>query len=110
MSSTLTAIDFKVADLSLADWGRKEITIAESEMPALMASCLAVWRAVRGEDYEWVKPHTLRKTAGTMVAHAMGVEAAAAMLGHSSTAITERHYIERARIAPDSSAALDALG
>src|SRR6267142_4201634 len=29
--------DFKVADLSLADWGRKEIRIAESEMPALMA-------------------------------------------------------------------------
>src|SRR4030088_3154718 len=28
--------DFKVADLSLADWGRKEIRIAESEMPALM--------------------------------------------------------------------------
>src|SRR5687768_15490461 len=29
--------DFKVADLSLADWGKKEIAIAESEMPALMA-------------------------------------------------------------------------
>jgi adenosylhomocysteinase len=29
--------DFKVADLSLAGWGRKEIAIAESEMPALMA-------------------------------------------------------------------------
>ncbi len=29
--------DFKVADLSLADWGRREIAIAESEMPALMA-------------------------------------------------------------------------
>ncbi|MDH5211204.1 MAG: adenosylhomocysteinase [Betaproteobacteria bacterium] len=29
--------DYKVADLSLADWGRKEIAIAESEMPALMA-------------------------------------------------------------------------
>ena len=29
--------DFRVADLSLADWGRKEIRIAESEMPALMA-------------------------------------------------------------------------
>jgi adenosylhomocysteinase len=28
---------YAVADLSLADWGRKEITIAESEMPALMA-------------------------------------------------------------------------
>ena len=32
-----TAQDFKVADLSLADWGRKEITIAEQEMPGLMA-------------------------------------------------------------------------
>jgi adenosylhomocysteinase len=29
--------DFHVANLSLADWGRKEILIAESEMPALMA-------------------------------------------------------------------------
>src|SRR5271157_6398695 len=28
---------YKVADLSLADWGRKEIAIAESEMPGLMA-------------------------------------------------------------------------
>jgi adenosylhomocysteinase len=29
--------DFHVADLALADWGRKELTIAEGEMPALMA-------------------------------------------------------------------------
>ncbi len=29
--------DFQVADLSLADWGRKEIAIAETEMPGLMA-------------------------------------------------------------------------
>ncbi|MCW9058113.1 MAG: adenosylhomocysteinase [Gammaproteobacteria bacterium] len=29
--------DYKVADLSLADWGRKEISIAESEMPGLVA-------------------------------------------------------------------------
>lgn len=28
--------DYKVADMSLADWGRKEISIAEGEMPALM--------------------------------------------------------------------------
>lgn len=28
--------DYKVADISLADWGRKELRIAESEMPALM--------------------------------------------------------------------------
>jgi adenosylhomocysteinase len=29
--------DYKVADISLADWGRKEITIAEQEMPGLMS-------------------------------------------------------------------------
>src|SRR3954469_25314769 len=29
--------DFKVADLALAAWGRKEIQIAETEMPGLMA-------------------------------------------------------------------------
>src|SRR3954454_16114819 len=29
--------DFKVKDLSLADWGRKELNIAETEMPGLMA-------------------------------------------------------------------------
>src|SRR5512147_2397668 len=29
--------DFAVADLALADWGRKEIAIAETEMPGLMA-------------------------------------------------------------------------
>jgi adenosylhomocysteinase len=32
-----SADDFKVADLSLAGWGRKEIAIAETEMPGLMA-------------------------------------------------------------------------
>src|ERR1700742_80497 len=34
---TATGSDFKVADLSLADFGRKEITLAEHEMPGLMA-------------------------------------------------------------------------
>ena len=29
--------DYKVADISLAPWGRKEIAIAETEMPGLMA-------------------------------------------------------------------------
>src|SRR5580658_9368515 len=40
MSTTLmdqTAVEYKVADLSLADWGRKEISIAEHEMPGLMS-------------------------------------------------------------------------
>ena len=32
-----TDVDYKVADISLAEWGRKEIAIAETEMPGLMA-------------------------------------------------------------------------
>src|SRR6478752_3925759 len=36
-TETKNFADFKVADLSLADWGRKEIRIAETEMPGLMA-------------------------------------------------------------------------
>ncbi len=35
--ATPSFTDFKVADLSLAAWGRKEMTIAETEMPGLMA-------------------------------------------------------------------------
>jgi len=38
--STVTetkAADYKVADITLADWGRKELTIAEQEMPGLMS-------------------------------------------------------------------------
>ena len=40
MSSEAVAIteqDYKIADISLAEWGRKEIAIAETEMPGLMA-------------------------------------------------------------------------
>ena len=37
MSIETVTQDYKIADMSLADWGRKEITIAETEMPGLMA-------------------------------------------------------------------------
>ncbi len=37
VTDTRNFTDFKVADLALADWGRKEIAIAETEMPGLMA-------------------------------------------------------------------------
>lgn len=37
MGTKSTKNDFKVKDISLADWGRKEIEIAEKEMPGLMA-------------------------------------------------------------------------
>jgi adenosylhomocysteinase len=49
--------DFKVADLALADWGRKEIAIAETEMPGLMA--------IR-EEYSATQPLRGARVAGSL--------------------------------------------
>ena len=49
--------DFKVADMSLAEWGRKEIEIAETEMPGLMAL---------REEYGGTKPLTGARIAGSL--------------------------------------------
>ncbi len=38
MTTVSEVLDYKVADLSLAEWGRKEIEVAEKEMPGLMAT------------------------------------------------------------------------
>ena len=37
MSTNIKKNDFKIADMALADWGRKEIELAEKEMPGLMS-------------------------------------------------------------------------
>ena len=37
MQTTDQKIQYKVKDISLADWGRKEIELAEAEMPGLMS-------------------------------------------------------------------------
>jgi adenosylhomocysteinase len=49
--------DYKVADISLADWGRKEISIAEGEMPGLMAL---------REEYGQSKPLSGARIAGCL--------------------------------------------
>ena len=37
MKSQVEKVSYKVKDITLADWGRKEIKLAEAEMPGLMA-------------------------------------------------------------------------
>jgi len=49
--------DFVVADLSLADWGRKEMAIAETEMPGLMAT---------RREFEGAKPLAGARIAGSL--------------------------------------------
>jgi adenosylhomocysteinase len=57
MSMPETTEDFKIADMSLHEWGRKEIDIAESEMPGLMAL---------REEHAGKKPLTGARVAGCL--------------------------------------------
>lgn len=66
-------------------------------------------RDARGETFDWVTPHTLRKTTATIVDRTHGIGAAKDQLGHSSVAVTERHYVQRAAQAGDFRDALDEL-
>ena len=50
-------MDYKVKDIALASWGRKEIAIAESEMPGLMA--------IR-QEYAATKPLAGARIAGSL--------------------------------------------
>src|SRR3954470_7429270 len=56
MPATATQ-DYKVKDMGLADWGRKEIAIAETEMPGLMAL---------REEYKGKKPLAGARVAGCL--------------------------------------------
>jgi adenosylhomocysteinase len=49
--------DYRIADITLADWGRKEIALAEVEMPGLMA--------VR-EEYAAAQPLAGARVAGSL--------------------------------------------
>ncbi|WP_423125566.1 tyrosine-type recombinase/integrase [Kocuria palustris] len=72
------------------------------------------WRDARKSEhlqgFEWVTWHTFRKTVATLVDRSWGTEYAAAVLGHSGTAVTSKHYVQRANVAPDVSAALEVIG
>jgi integrase len=66
-------------------------------------------REARGDEFDWVTPHTLRKTTATTIERDVDIEAAASQLGHSGSRVTREHYIERAAQAPDLRRSLDAL-
>ena len=57
MSTNVEKLPYKVKDISLADWGRKEITLAEAEMPGLMSL---------REEYGDTKPLAGARIAGCL--------------------------------------------
>lgn len=69
------------------------------------------WRQARAEaGFEWVTPHTFRKTVATLIDKEADAKSAAAQLGHATEQITNKHYIAKPALAPDSSDILEQLG
>jgi integrase len=54
-----------------------------------------------------VTPRAFRKAVATLVAEALGSRAAQDQLGHSSDAVTRKHYIEKTHEGPDVAELLD---
>ncbi|WFE38021.1 site-specific integrase [Micromonospora sp. WMMD998] len=69
------------------------------------------WRQARADaGLEWVTPHTFRKTVATLIDKEADTKSAAAQLGHATEQITNKHYIVKPALAPDSSDILEQLG
>lgn len=66
-------------------------------------------RQARPDHLSWFTPHALRRRVATAVDAALGVEAAAAHLGHSGVAVTEAHYVQRVGAGPAAAAVLEGL-
>src|SRR5210317_2368031 len=73
MQSVDQKLNYKVKDISLADWGRKEIELAETEMPGLMAL---------REEYGAAQP-----LKGTRIAGSLHMTIQTAMLIETLTAL-----------------------
>lgn len=87
--------------------------------PITPANLRRQWRAVRdayaerpdGIDLDSITPHVFRKTGATRIALEAGIDLAADLLGHSSTAVTEEFYIRPAkRVDAATAAILEAFG
>ncbi|WP_433530972.1 tyrosine-type recombinase/integrase [Micromonospora sp. CA-263727] len=69
------------------------------------------WRQARADaGLEWVTPHTFRKTVATLIDKEADAKRAAAQLGHATEQVTNKHYIVKPALAPDSSDILEQLG
>jgi len=71
----------------------------------------SVWRRLfKGTEWEWVTQKTLRKTVATVIDMELGSELAAKQLGHTSDAVTRKHYIAASKLPQDQRSALEQFG
>jgi adenosylhomocysteinase len=75
-TSAKGALEHRVADLSLAEWGRKEITLAEQEMPGLMAVRreYAAAQPLKGQRVTGSLHMTIQTAVLAETLHALGAE------------------------------------
>ena len=79
-------------------------------LPRFAAELLRVRRQIRKDTgFEWVTPHTFRKTVATLVSEATTSELASRQLGHSSSQVTRDHYIAKPPVSADLSEVLERL-
>ena len=59
MATVEPSVKYKVKDISLAAWGRREIELAEAEMPGLMAlrEEYGASKPLKGRAYCWLSSH-----------------------------------------------------
>jgi len=71
----------------------------------------SVWRKLfKDTEWEWVTQKTLRKTVATVIDMELGSELAAKQLGHTSDAVTRKHYIAASKLPQDQRSALEQFG
>ena len=73
-TTSLSADQYAVADLSLAAWGRKELAIAESEMPALMAMRAEYGQSLKGARIAGSLHMTIQTAVLVETLQALGAE------------------------------------
>lgn len=85
---------------------RRQLEFGELEMLFPSGAGTYLWennfnrwlRKWRGENFDWVTIHTLRKTLGSLIADELGPSKAADVLGHADSRLTETVYYERNRV------------
>ncbi|MDD0856710.1 site-specific integrase [Arthrobacter alpinus] len=115
----LTVPDFLVAQLRVRRLRQMESGIPNPQdliFPSATGTVLdannvgKLWRIVADSvGYDWVTLKTFRKANATLIARALGPEAAAYQAGHSKVSMTQEHYIEELHEALDTRSVVDAF-
>ena len=111
--------------IALPDWAaallrRRKVAQTPNDLDAVFITRNGTWHQVvnverrwrqirRDTGFEWVTPHTFRRTVATLVSEATTSELASRQLGHSSSQVTRDHYIAKPPVSADLSELLERL-